>query len=468
MREGRILYLQPLVLRTQKAVVAKPSLIKMSIMRSFFLAILPLLLVCSCHSPKENAGAVPVKILRTGDGFQLYRDGKPYFIKGARTLGTPYMDLVASIGGNSVRIGGTGDVKSTLDTAQKYGLTVLFGLPFGSERNGFDYNDVPSVISQYDRVMKIVNTYKNHPAILMWAIGNEMDFVPDHPAYNLKLWDAVNDVAHAIHVADPAHPVITVTGTGRKDKMADIVRLLPDIDALGINSYADIGEIPVWTKKYHLDKPYIITEWGPDGHWQVHSNKWGLPVEETSTEKARDYDRRYKEVLAGDPRCLGGYSFLWTQGRQERTHTWYNMFYDNGEPTGAVDVMQHLWSGSWPRNRAPEIDSLNLNGMADTCDILLLPGSSNTAAVTAHDPENGVIGYEWEIYPENTGFGYAGQGEKRPAPMDTLIPDRHKRSIIFSAPGKEGDYRLFVYVRDQGQKIALANILFHTGPPDQK
>ena len=111
--------------------------------------------------------------------------------------------------------------------------------------------------------MNIVNTYKDHPAILMWAIGNEMDYVPDHPSYNLKLWDAVNDVAHAIHVADPAHPVITVTGTGNKDKMEDIVRLLPDIDALGINTYGDIGEIPAWMRKYHLDKPYIITEWGP-------------------------------------------------------------------------------------------------------------------------------------------------------------------------------------------------------------
>ena len=80
-------------------------------------------------------------------------------------------------------------------------------------------------------------------------------------------------------------------------------------------------------------------------------------MEETSTEKAADYYSREKEVIDGDTRCLGGYSFLWTQGRQERTHTWYNMFYDNGEPTGAVDVMQYLWSGKWPRNRAPQIDS---------------------------------------------------------------------------------------------------------------
>ena len=79
---------------------------------------------------------MPVKILRTGEGFQLYRNGKPYFIKGARTLGTQYMDLVASIGGNSVRIGGTGDVTAKLDTAQKYGLSVLFGLPFGPNGMG--------------------------------------------------------------------------------------------------------------------------------------------------------------------------------------------------------------------------------------------------------------------------------------------------------------------------------------------
>ncbi len=430
-------------------------------MKFLYLIFLILPCISACSRTAEKAGPVNVKIEQTAVGFQLYRNNEPYFIKGARTLGTQYMDLVASVGGNSVRIGGGPDVTAKLDTAQKYGLSVLFGLPVSSERNGFDYNDEAAVKKQFDKVMDIVKKYREHPAILMWAIGNEMDYVPDRPSYNLKLWDAVNDIAKAIHEEDPAHPAITVTGTGNKEKMKDIVAMLPDIDAIGINTYGDINEIPGWIRKYHLDKPYIITEWGPTGHWQVHQNKWGIPVEETSTEKAADYYRREKEVIEKDKYCLGGYSFLWTQNRQERTHTWYNMFYDEGEPTEAVDVMQYLWTGKWPANRAPQIDSLMLNGLPKNADILLQPRTLNIARVEAIDPEKGNLNYEWEIYPENMAFGYAGHGEKRPAPLNELIQDRYKPDILFTSPAESGDYRLFVYIRDEGHKIALANIPFH-------
>ncbi len=433
-------------------------------MKFHYLIFLLLPCISACDRTAEKAGPVNVKIERTAMGFQLYRNNEPCFIKGARTLGTQYMDLVASVGGNSVRIGGGPDVTAKLDTAQKYGLSVLFGLPVSSERNGFDYNDEAAVKKQFDKVMDIVKKYRDHPAILMWAIGNEMDYVPDRPSYNLKLWGAVNDIAKAIHKADPAHPVITVTGTGNKKKMKDIVAMLPDIDALGINTYGDINEIPGWIRKYHLDKPYIITEWGPTGHWQVHQNKWGIPVEETSTEKAADYYSREKEVIEKDKYCLGGYSFLWTQNRQERTHTWYNMFYDEGEPTEAVDVMQYLWSGKWPANRAPQIDSLMLNRLPKNADILLQPRTINKARVEASDPEKGKLKYEWEIYPVNTTFGYAGHGEQRPAPVNELIQDRYKPYILFTSPADSGDYRLFVYIRDEGHKIALGNIPFHVAP----
>ncbi|HYW95676.1 MAG TPA: glycoside hydrolase family 2 TIM barrel-domain containing protein [Bacteroidales bacterium] len=432
-------------------------------MRSYFIILLAFILLNACTTPEQKTGPVKVTIEKTGEGYTMLRNGKPYFIKGARTLGTQYMDLIPELGGNSVRIGGGGDITAKLDTAQKYGLSVLFGLPVSSERNGFDYSDTAAVKKQFDKVMEIVGRYKNHPSILVWAIGNELDYVPDNPDYNKDLWLAVNGIAKAIHAVDPAHPVITVTGTGRKYKMKDIVDMLPDIDALGINTYGDIYEIPDWVRKYNLDKPYIITEWGPTGHWQVKQNKWGVPVEETSTEKAAEYLKRHTRVIANDPFCLGGYSFLWTQGRQERTHTWYNMFYDNGEPKEAVDVMQYVWTGEWPENRAPRIDSLMLDGQQKNEDIVLSPKREHTAHVLASDPGNDALTYEWEIYPENTEFGYAGHGEKRPQPLNNLIHDRFLSGITLTAPESPGNYRLFVYVRDEDRKIAVANIPFHVG-----
>jgi hypothetical protein len=421
------------------------------------------ILFCIVASSCENRStrAVKVEIERTDEGFQLRRGGEPYFIKGARTIGTQYMDKVASIGGNSVRIGSGGDIQAKLDTAHTYGLSVLFGLPMASERNGFDYSDDQAVKEQYKNVKTYIEKYKDHPALLMWAIGNELDYVPDNPDYNQALWKAVNDIAIMIHALDPYHPAITVIGTGRKYKMEHIKEKLPDIDALGINSYGDIYEIPDWVKEYELEKPYLITEWGPTGHWQVPQNKWGLPVEETTTEKAVVYHERHEKVIAGDPFCLGGYSFLWTGGRQERTHTWYNMFFDHGEETEAVDVMQYVWTGSWPDNRAPKIDSVILAGQNKMHDIVLNPGNRYSAKVIATDPEEQTLTCEWEIYPENTEFGYAGHGEKRPESMNELIENRDQPEIRFNSPEKHGDYRLFVYIRDRENNIAMANIPFH-------
>ncbi len=419
-------------------------------------------LISCAPARKDTSVAHTYKIEKHGEGFQLLRNGKPYFIKGARTIGTEYLRMVAATGGNSIRIGSREKgLEEILDQASEYGLTVLLGLPMQSERNGFDYNNQAAVQAQLDTARAIVLKYRSHPALMMWAIGNEMDYLPGNADFNLKLWTAVNDVARMIHQVDPSHPAITVIGTGKKSKLENIVKMMPDIDALGINTYADIGEVPAWVRQYNLNKPYLITEWGPTGDWQVKKNKWKIPVEETTTQKARVYQQRHQEVITRDPHCLGGYSFLWTHGRQERTHTWYNLFYDNREPTEAVDVLQYMWSGKWPKNRAPQIESLRLDNKTLGADILLEGGHTYQANVLAKDPNADPLSYEWEIYPENTQFGYAGQGEKRPEPLNQLIRNRKETTITFTAPNKNADYRLFVYVRDRGNKIAVANIPFH-------
>jgi hypothetical protein len=63
---------------------------------------------------------------------------------------------------------------------------------------------------------------------------------------------------------------------------------------------------------------------------------------------------RYEKVILGDPLCLGSYVFLWTSNRQERTHTWFNMFHNNLK-TETVETMQYMWTGNWPQNRAPKL-----------------------------------------------------------------------------------------------------------------
>ena len=40
-------------------------------------------------------------------------------------------------------------------------------------------------------------------------------------------------------------------------------------------------------------RPYIVTEFGPFGFWEVGSTAWKAPIEPSSTEKAQVYLKNY-------------------------------------------------------------------------------------------------------------------------------------------------------------------------------
>lgn len=444
-------------------------------MAYFFTLLVAAVSLCSaCTSRKLDQdrapGASSVEIRPENGKFTIFLDGEPYFIKGARTLGLRYMDRVAECGGNGVRIGFTADAAEVMDGAARLGLTVLFGLPVSPERNGFDYNDTTAVREQFEKCREIVLNFRDHPALLMWAIGNELDHIPgdhlpDFPGYNLRMWDAVNDIARMIHELDPRHPAMTVIGTGNMHKLRELIGRCPDLDLLGMNAYADIVKVPGWLREYGWNKPYAVTEWGPSGHWEVPQTRWGVVIEESSTEKGEVYRRRYEEVIAADPQCVGSYAFLWASNRQERTHTWYNMYYDDGTRTAAVEAMQYLWTGAWPDNRCPRIESLTIDGQMARENVVLQTGSVHAAAVQATDPDGDPLRYIWELVPENKVFGaYAGQGETKPAPVDGFIREvtQDGAGIRFGAPVEpDNNYRLYVYVYDGQGNMAHANIPFY-------
>jgi len=445
-------------------------IIKFLIMKKYLmLSFLILLSVISCKQKidqnEKQETPLKVEIKEGNDRFQLFVNGKPYFVKGARTLRTRYMDKVAEYGGNSVRIGYRGNVQEVLEEAHRLNLTVLFGLPVQAERNGFDYGNETAVEEQFNRVKEIVTTYKDHPALLMWAIGNELDHIPGDLDYNLNMWDAVNDIAIMIHEVDGNHPAMAVVGRGKNEKMKDIVERCTDVDLLGINTYADIWEVPGWLREYGWNKSFAVTEWGPSGHWQVPRTKWGVVIEETSTEKGKVYKERYEKVIKAEPWCVGSYVFLWTSNRQERTHTWYNMFHDDGSEKEAVEVMHYEWIGEWPENRTPRIESLQINELNALDNINLTGGTVHKAHVIVSDPDGDELEIEWELVPENKKFGaYAGQGETKPPSVAGAILKEEEggRIVQFKTPEeKSGNFRMFVYTNDGNNNVAVANIPFH-------
>ncbi len=261
------------------------------------------------------------------------------------------MELLADAGANSVRTWGADDIGERLDAAHALGLSVTVGIWLGHERHGFDYSDKVQVQAQLERARQTVLRYKDHPAVLLWGIGNEMEGYEsgDNPA----IWTAVNDIAAMVKQLDPAHPTMTVTAEIGGGRIASINELCPAIDIHGINSYGGAPSLPERYRAGGGTKPYVLTEFGPPGSWEVPKNAWGAPYEPTSTEKADAYRKAYESAVNGaQGLALGSYVFTWGF-KMEATATWFGMFLSDGARLGAVDTMTELWSGKPPENLAP-------------------------------------------------------------------------------------------------------------------
>src|SRR5690606_16576078 len=191
--------------------------------------------------------------------------------------------------------------------------------------------------------------------------------------------------------------------------------------------------------------------------------EWKMPIEETSSEKAAVYKRRYEYSIERDKnQCLGSYVFLWGQ-KQERTPTWYGLFTEKGEESEVMDVMEYLWSGNWPVNRAPHIYSFQLDGKKAADNIYLKPGVSYTAFASVNDPDkNTTLNYRYELLHEPTEVGEGGDFEARPGSIENSFTANNGNGMItLKSPEKEGAYRLFVYATDGQNKVATANIPFY-------
>lgn len=413
-----------------------------------------------CTQKKDKAsgdnGPKKVEVKENGGIWRMYVDGKEFYIKGA---GCEFGDIesLAKHGANSFRTwrteNGQQSGKEVLDLAHKNGLMVMMGIEIRRERHGFDYNNEDSVKSQLEYVRGEIMKYKDHPALLAWGIGNELNLAAD----NMKVWDAVNQISEMIHEVDPNHPTTTMlAGIGKKE--IDYFKTnCKDLDFVCVQMYGDIVNLQQRIFDSGYEGPYIVTEWGATGHWEVEPTAWGAPVEQTSNEKQVSYLHRYEVAIASDnEKCMGSYAFLWGQ-KQERTPTWYGMFLENGQTSEAVDAMHKIWTGEWPENRCPALDSLRIEGKKIYDNLYFNPGQKFVATVSARDYEDDPLKYRWEILPESKDLGLGGDWESRPETIMNVYGDP---IMEITAPEIEGAYRLFVYVEDGNNHAATANFPF--------
>ena len=413
-----------------------------------------LLILFIAFSNKTYSQVSKVEVsTNTSGNFELLKNGVPYYIKGAGAK--DHFDLLVNSGANSIRIWSTNN-SSLLDSAHQHGLSVTLGLHVRPERSGMDYNNEYAVKGQIEQLKNEVLKYKDHPALLIWGIGNEVDLKYS----NFKVWETIEILAKFIKEVDPNHPTMTVIAGVDPSKAYYIKKYCPSVDILGLNVYGSIENAGANLRKFNWDKPYIVTEWGVNGPFEAKTTSWKAKVEPPNGFKADQRLRRYQELIEQDKeRCLGSYCFLWGQ-KQESTATWHGMFLKNGNPTEAVDVMHYCWKGEWPNSRAPSIRDISLENIGWRKDHVIEPSKQATVKIEYSKYNNKKVDVEYVLFPEAFSNKIGGDIQKSPEQIKFEVVKQSDNELIFISPKKKGAYRLFAYVKNEKGQSSVANIPF--------
>lgn len=398
-----------------------------------------------------------VTLNKINQRFQLFVNGKPFYIKGA---GVDFGSIksLAEFGGNAFRTWRVNNGEKTgleiLNEAHENGLMVCMGLEVERERHGFDYSDKQAVAKQMAEIKKDILALKDHPALLMWGIGNELNLRHKNP----KVWDAVNDLSIMIHQIDPNHPTTTMLAGAEPEVITQVAENCPDLDLLSFQIYGAIDELPSFLQESNYQGAYMITEWGATGHWECENTTWDRPIEANSSQKASDYHSRYIDFIAADVnQCIGSFVFLWGQ-KQERTPTWYGLFLENNKTTEAAQVMQYLWTGQWPEHRIPKLGVLTVDKMQAEDSVCLQQQHTYSAKILVEKPDKN-LSYRWELMKEVDRELESDGGDFEPTP-ETVWQQSGPSTLseIQFSPPQTGEFRLFVYVDDCYGGSATANI----------
>ena len=289
---------------------------------------------------KKESGRDDVKkvyVAESDSGYQLIKDGNPFFVKGA-CVGDDHWAAFKEVGGNTIRIYDPVNLGAKLDRADSLGLMVAVDIPLPeyTELNNW-YADPGNMEQTTKEVSELVSQHKDHPALLFWILGNEILY----PNY-LQDRDFVrkfNALISLCHDLDPNHPVTTTVGGMSRRTVLSLKWGSSELDFLSINVFGSIASLPYRMKTIaaFYKHPFMITEWGSKGPWEAReTTSWGAPIEKTSTKKAEQYSERYSDIMDLDStRVLGGFFFYWGAVHQA-TPTWFSSFLPDGRPTQVV------------------------------------------------------------------------------------------------------------------------------------
>ena len=319
------------------------------------------------------AGPAGADVVIKGErgSWSLEVDGKPFEIKGVDCgvhrgkNGEDYLKMAKEMGANVVRTWGTDQgTEAYLDRAAELGLKVIAGiwLNYVADEGKFSYRDDKEYIwAKRREVLSYVTRFRDHPAILMWGLGNEAIFFTKDEEERRALCGFLEEMTQVIHRVDPDHPVVYASAgmTAFKYLAQDV----PSLDVVGVNEYGSIRTVHGSWEKHGLDRPYLFTEYGPylsqDRPRDINSRA----SEPQDYQKAMLYRSFTEQIWEFGGYNLGGVVFHLGETTQE-SMTWWNL--NQGEKKRqSYWTMYQLYTGEKPPCRSVRLRKLTLDRYKD-------------------------------------------------------------------------------------------------------
>ncbi|MYR91583.1 coagulation factor 5/8 type domain protein [Streptomyces sp. SID685] len=400
-------------------------------------------------TPPPASGAVKVEGIQ--GNWRLTVGGQPYTVKGvtwgpAVSDAPTYLPGVKAMGANTIRTWGTdGSSKALLDAAAANGIRVINGFwlqPGGGPGAGgcVDYvTDTTYKNAMLTEFAQWVDAYKSHPATLMWNVGNE-SVLGLQNCYSGSQLEAernaytsfVNDVAKKIHSIDPDHPVTSTdawTGAWPYYK-----RNAPDLDLYAVNSYSNVCKVRQDWLDGGYTKPYIITETGPAGEWEVPDDVNGIPDEPTDIQKADAYTKAWNCVTGHQGVALGATLFHYGT-EHDFGGVWFNLVPD-GLKRLSYYAVKKAYTGSTAGDNTPPVIS---NMTADLASSVPA-GGEFTVHADVRDPDGDPITYKVFL------SGNYANGDKRL--VEAQWRSTGNGTFVVTAPQKLGVWKVYLQAED--------------------
>jgi hypothetical protein len=417
--------------------------------------------------PPTPAGPSVVRVTGSQGNWQLVVNGAPWQVKGL-TWGPPqaaadgYLRGLRAMGVNTIRTWAVDDANTPtlLDRAAQQGIRVIVGHWLNQ---GADYvNDTTYKTNVKNEIVARVNALKGHQGVLLWDVGNEVILTAQDHSYpngttveqeRVAYAQFVNEVVTAVHAADPNHPVTSTDAwqvNGLRSAWSYYKTYTPALDLLAINAYGGVAGVHQTWVDTGIAKPYLLTEGGPYGEWEVPADANGVPTEPTDLQKRDGYTASWNAIATHPGIALGATEFHYGL-ENDFAGVWLNTFTGGWRRLGYY-ALQQAYTGQPAGNTPPVITGMTVTGAT-----AVPAGGQFTVTTTVADPDGDPVRYAVLLGDKYV----SGGGGLRQATFTEIGAG----SFSVTAPQQLGVWKVYVYAYDGQGNVGIETRSFRVVPP---